>query len=115
MIKMAFTSITEANLSQGLPPMFVIANNATDGWLIRGIIFMLWFLLLAGLYFAQKRSTNNGDFPASFGVAGFVTMIFATMLRFVLVSGSQLIDLWTLGTVYAVGIVGVLWFLLSRD
>lgn len=108
---MTYEEITNRTLSDGMHVPIVYINDITGGLFINLLLFSFYLIISMGLYFSQKRTTGIGDFPTSCAVAGFTTVILATLLK--LVPG--LLG----GGIYAITIVvavlGVLWLFFSKD
>jgi uncharacterized membrane protein YhhN len=63
------------------------------------------------IYFGQRNILGRGDFSQGVAVAGFVTVIVATFL--LLVPG--LLSTLTYGVVIAVAVIGVMFFLATKN
>jgi drug/metabolite transporter (DMT)-like permease len=107
---MAIELLANRNMSEGLHVLFVYINDVTHGLFIRLTLFSIFMIILMGLYMNQKRSTGTGDFPASFSVAGFITLIVSVLLR--LIEG--LVDGYSFAVVIIISVIGVLWLLFGR-
>jgi len=113
---MTYALISDYNMSSGLEAPFCYVNQITGGVVMNLILFGIWLIFAVGSYFIQKKSVGTGDFPMSLAVAGFVTSIFAMILRLVKYEGAScLVDGLSLAVVIIVSGIGVLWFLFSRD
>lgn len=111
-----YPNIGDVNLTNGLEGAMCYVNEVTV--IFFSFLLVCLFLIFAfGQYFIQVRSRGVGDFPQNFAVAGFMTTVFAFILRLVkdefgnhcLVSGGAL------GVCIVVTSVCVLWFFFSRD
>lgn len=111
LIFMAYKSITEMNMSEGLAVPFVYVNEVTGGLFIKLFLVAIWLIFSLGSYFIQKRSVGSGDFPTSLAVAGFVTSVIAILLRLI----PNLVDGLTLAITIIVAGISILYFLFSRD
>lgn len=76
------------------------------------LLFVFFFVILLGNFFSQKRTTGRGNFFHSFGVAGFVTMVVAIVMK---VGIPCMIGTNTLVTCIVVGIIGAILILTSGD
>lgn len=108
---MAYASISDYNLSAGLHVPLVYVNDITAGLFMNLTLFAIWTIFVFGSYFIQKRGVGTGDFPQSLAVGGFVTLVFAFILRIVpgLVSG------YALAVILIIEVLSVVFFLFSRD
>lgn len=114
---MSYELITNRDLSAGLDVPLCYVNDITGGIFIPLVLMAIWVIFAIGGYFMQKRSVGTGDFPMSCAVAGFVTSVFAFILRLVKNTAGQpcLVDGFSLSVVIIVAGISVLWFLFSRD
>jgi hypothetical protein len=116
LITMAYASITDYNVSQGLEVPICYVNNVTGGLFIPLFLMAVWIIFLLGSYFIQKEKIGSGDFPMSLAVAGFVTSILAILLRLVNYNGVPcLVDGLTLAVTIIVAGISILYFLFSKD
>lgn len=113
---MPYPMITDMNMTQGLQVPLCYANNVTGGLFVRLLLFAVWIIFVVGGYFIQKRSVGTGDLPSSLAVGGFVTSVFAILLRLVQYNGTScLVDGWTLSITIVIAGISVLYLLFSRD
>lgn len=74
------------------------------------ILFSVFLIATLGSYFAQKKATGRGDFPASFAVGSWLTAIISVVF-------SLIPDFIRSGTVIfcmALAILGSIWLYTSR-
>ena len=97
---MPYQTLEEFNRS-GLEGLFVYTANVVPSFtpLLLGILFAI--ALLAS-YFGQKKLTGEGNFIASFAVAGYFIAIVAFIMSIV----SGLINVATLAVCIVISIVG---------
>lgn len=114
---MAYATIDSVNASSGLETIFCyVGNTVTDGLFMSLLLFVVWAVFALGSYFITKHATGLGDLPQSTAVAGFVTVVFAFIMRLVACGdGSRLVSSAQLVTCVVVAVVGVLWLFFSRD
>ena len=74
------------------------------------LLFSLFIIILLGTFFSSKRLGNDGDFAASFAVAGFITAIVAIVLS--LMPG--MIDTYVTVITFIVAIIGVMFLYFSK-
>jgi len=115
-VTMAYASITDYNITSGLEVTFCYVNDVTGGIFIPLVLMAIWTIFLLGSYFIQKSRVGSGDFPMSLAVAGFITSIFAILLRLVNYNGVPcLVNGLTLAVTIIVAGISVLYFLFSKD
>jgi hypothetical protein len=93
-------------------------NADVTGFLFVNLLLFSIFLIVAlGGYFAQKRSSGQGDFPQWMALGGFVTTVFAFIMRAVTNSDGQscLVNGGTLAVCIIVTVVGITWLFFSDD
>ena len=106
---MAYRELSSFNATEG---PHVILQAATDAVpILPGLIlFGLFCVALFGSFFTQKRLTGQGNFPASFAVAGY----FVTIVAFVMTRIPDIISMWTVAICLIVSVLGTLWFFISE-
>lgn len=103
-------------MSVGAESVFCYVNMVTGYAFFPFVLVAVWLIFAVGGFFIQKRSVGSGDFPMSVAIAGFITSVFAVMLRLVKYDGvACLIDGTTFVVTLVVAGLGVLWFLFSRE
>jgi hypothetical protein len=116
---MTYPLITDSvNMTKGMGDLLCYVNADVTGFLFVNLLLVSIFLIIAlGGYFAQKRSTGQGDFPQWMALGGFVTTIFAFIMRLVTdVNGNScLVNIGTLAVCIAVTIAGIMWLFFSDD
>lgn len=110
-LKMAYELITNRNMSEGLHVLFVYINDITNGVFMQTLLFMIWSVVVFGIYFAQKSQSSSGDFPMCLAVGGVIVVIFATLMR--LIEG--LLDPITYTITIVVALISVIFFFFSKD
>lgn len=108
---MAKELITARDLSQGMHVPIVYVNDITGGIFMGILLIAVWSIVTFGMFFTQKKTIGNGDFPMCVAVAGFVTAILTTILRII----PGLVDGTTFAIVIVVALISILWFFFSRD
>ena len=98
-------------VEEGFHIIFLYINDITEGLFIKLFIVSVWVIVAMGIYFASKISSGRGDFSMGMAVAGFVVSVMTIILSLVpgLISG------WVIGTVLAVGIISIIWFLSTKN
>jgi len=107
--------ITARNLSAGLEEIFFYINDVSGGLFINGFLLAVWCIVTFGLYFSQRATTASGDFPMAAATAGFITSIITVLLRMITTGENQLIPISTIGVVFFISFISVMWFWLSRQ
>jgi len=105
-----YKELSEVNVSAGLQELFIYSAEVVPIF-IPLVLFALFTISCLGSFFAQKRLTGRASFPASFAVAGFITLLIAFMMT--LIDG--LINTSTLIVTLLVTVIGVFWLVFSRD
>lgn len=111
-----YPNVTDVNMTDGLGEMFCYVSVVSS--IFFPLLLVCLFLIFGfGQYYIQVRSRGVGDLPQCFSVAGFMTTVFAFILRLVTdVNGvSCLINGATLGVCIVVTSLCVLWLFFSRD
>lgn len=98
------------------PEIFMCyVNDVTSGYFM-GLLFLSIFLIMAlGSFFMTKKSTGSGDFPVSFSLGGFTTMIFSILMRLVPCPKLPLTSDLALGVTIGMGFLSVLFLFFSKD
>lgn len=104
---MTYASITSYNMTNGFQTIFVYVNDVSGGIFINLLLFIIWFSVTVSIYFAQKKSTAQGDLPMALATGGFVTIIVTILLN--LVPG--LVHQLTYFIVFVAATFSVFWFL----
>ncbi len=81
MIFQTYRTFAEWNKT-GLDEMFVYASDVVPAF-TPFLLFSLFIIITFGSYFSSKRLSGDGDLPASFAVAGFVTFIVALVMSLI--------------------------------
>jgi len=120
---MVYETIASVNMSSGLAAPFCYVNNVT-GVASSGassffalVLVSIWIIFAVGSYYFQKRSYGQADLPQGVAVAGFVTAVFAFMMRLVKDSAGNhcMVSSTSVGVAIAAAIIGVLWLFFSKD
>jgi len=113
---MAYELLSNRNVELGLQVILIYINDMLNGWFINGFLLMIWFSVAFGLFFFQLRTKAGGDFPVCVAVAGFVTSITAILLRLVTDENGNhpLVSLNTLGVVFVITFIGIIWLWFSK-
>jgi hypothetical protein len=115
---MSYPLANSINMTRGFGDLLCYVNADVTGFLFVNLLLTSIFLIIAlGGYFAQKRSTGQGDFPQWMALGGFVTTVFAFIMRLVTdVNGAScLVNGGTLAVCIVVTIVGIIWLFFSDD
>lgn len=75
------------------------------------ILFAIFVILALGSYFSNLRRLGRGDLPASFAVAGLVTVVVGILMSLI----PNFINSTTLGIAIILEIIFAFWLFLSRD
>jgi hypothetical protein len=110
MIFNTYETLAARNSSEGFQVIFLYVNDVTGGLFVNLLLFCLFCIVLLGSYFAQKRQTGTGDFPASFATAGF----FIAGLSFLMLLIPNFINIFTAVISFAVAVIGAFWLYQSR-
>ena len=70
----------------------------------------MFTIIMLGSYFSQRRLGGQGNFPASFAVAGYVTLVIAFVMDLVY----NLVNTLTMTVILIVATLGTTWLLLSK-
>ena len=108
---MAIELLNNRNVEDGLHVLFVYVNDITGGLFIKFFLVSVWVIVCLGIYFGQKNVLGRGDFSQGVAIAGFVTVILATLLLMV----PGLMTTLTFGVVVAVAVIGVMFFLSTKN
>lgn len=106
---MTYTTLNDYNIT-GIHGIFLYVADINP-FFIPLILFATFMIVLLGTYFSQMRLKGNGDFFASFAVAGYLTIISAFVLNLI----PNLVNLLTLAVCIVVSVVGTILLLISRD
>jgi uncharacterized membrane protein YiaA len=80
-VKMPYQTFAEWNKT-GLDQMFVYASNTVP--IFTPLLLVSFFLVaLFGSFFSSKRLSGDGDFAASFAVAGFLTFLVSVVMSLI--------------------------------
>lgn len=109
--KMSIPLITEYNVSSGIHVLFVYVNDITFGLFISLLLFVIWSAVTFGIYFTNKRTLGDGNFPSCLAVGGFVTGIFAVLFH--LIDG--LMNFTTYVTIIVISLVSIMFYLFNRN
>ncbi len=107
---MAYPAPNTINHTEGLNAIFVYANEVTNGIFSMMLLVTLFIIVAFGTYFSAKRTTGQGDFVASFAVAGYFTVGAAFIM--LLIEGLMTVPTVLLALV--VSIVGTIWLWFDR-
>ncbi len=102
---MVYPAPSTINNSQGLDAMFIYVNEVTNGLFSSMLLFTLFMIIALGTYFSAKRTGGDGDFVASFAVAGYVTT--GASFIMLLVPGLMTVPVALLAL--TVSIIGTVW------
>ncbi len=105
---LAFRTFTEWNKT-GLDQMFVYASDTVPIFTPM-LLFSLFMITMLASYFSSKRLGNDGDFAASFAVAGFITAIVAIVMSII----PGMIDTYVTVITIIVAIIGVMFLYFSK-
>ena len=104
-------TLDQYNSSKGLHILLQAADDASGGFFINGMLTALFLIVMMGTYFAQKRLTNKGDFPASFAVAGIFTAIVAVVMTLI----PDMISTWTVVATIVIAVIGFIFVSITRE
>jgi len=104
---MAYQTYADWNKS-GLDEMFLYVADVVDPF-VPIMLFSLFMITLLASYFSSKRF-GDGDFAASFAVAGFLTFIVAIIMS--LIPG--MIQTMFVVITLVVAIIGILFLFFSK-
>ncbi len=107
---MAYESIYNRNLSEGLHVPFCYVNDVTGGLFMNLLIFVTYIVLLMGIYFTQKKLTGKGDAPVAAAASGYAMAGFAIFLGMI----PCLLDGWVVVQVIVMAAVGTLWLIFDK-
>lgn len=108
LLTMEYTTLAETNTTAGIHTLFTYSADVVPIF-IPMVLLGFFIIATVGSYYASIRTTNQGNFPASFAAGGFVTAVLATIMS--LVPG--LINISTLVGSYGIAIIGVIWLFFS--
>ncbi len=108
MIFKTFQTFSEFNKT-GLDNTFLYVA-ATSNIFIPLVLFGFFVIILIGSFYSARRMGGEGDFPASFAVAGFTTFLVALVMT--LIDG--LINNFTVVICLIVVLVGILFLFFSK-
>ena len=100
----------QPNLTSGIDDALISTAQSVPAFPILILIFTFFMVLLGGSS-NQKRRTGSADYPMWSVLAG-LTISFLSLL---MTLGDGIIDLATLGIVFAVTIMCAVWFFLSKQ
>jgi hypothetical protein len=114
---MTYALVNGINMTAGMGNLFCYVNDITGMLFINLLLLSVFLIVGLGGYFAQKRSSGQGDFPQWFAIGGFVTVLLAFILRLVTddVGNSCLVNGQTLAVCIAVLVIGIIWIFFSDD
>ena len=98
------------NATEGLHTVLTYVNDVTGGMFVPLMLFAIFFVVMMGTYYSAKRLSGDGNFPASFAVAGFMT----TGASFIMMLIPGLINTITVVLTLTISVVGVLWLFFSN-
>lgn len=101
---MVYPEISTINNS-GLEGIFVYVNEVTSGLFSSMLLFTLFMIVAMGTYFSAQRTTGDGDFVASFAVAGYIT----TGAAFIMLLIPGLMTVPTALLALTVSVIGTVW------
>ena len=79
---MVYPTLSSMNVSEGLYIPFLYVAQTIDIF-IPLVLFAFFFIIAYGSFYAQKRSSGEGDFPVSLVVASFSTTIMAILMSLI--------------------------------
>jgi drug/metabolite transporter (DMT)-like permease len=80
------------------------------GFLVPGLLFFIYFTIVAAGYFSEQRRTGGGNFPMWLAIGGLITTVGSF---FLLMAGIASLEVVTI--LIVITIASSLWFLLSKD
>lgn len=109
---MTFKDFNTVNASEGVQTLFVYSNEVTGGVFSAMLLMTIFVIILLGTFFSAKRiGGGDGNFPASFAVAGFITATVAIVMSFT----EGLMNLTTLTVAIVISIMGVVWLFFANQ
>lgn len=106
---MTYPDISTINNSD-FSGIFVFANQVTNGLFGIMILLLMFVVVSFGTYFSSKRTSGEGDFIASFAVAGY----FTTGLGFIMLLVDGLMTVVPVLVCLALTVVGTVWLYFDR-
>lgn len=108
---MSYPLLNTVNATNDVSTILVYANNLTGGAMMPMFLFLFFWIVCLGSYFAQKRFDVYASFPISFATAGFTTFGLAAIMSM----KNGLLNPMYLIISIAVTVIGVLWLYMSTD
>lgn len=109
------TNYTAYNLSQGFQVVLCYVNDITITIFMNALLIALWTLITLSSYLMSKKQTGLGDFPVSFMLGSFATLIFAIFLRLIDCPYNSLISNTAIAVLIIMNLIGFIFLLFSRD
>lgn len=99
----------QPNLTGGIDDALVTTAQSVPAFPIMILVFVFFIIILGGS-FAQKKRIGTADIPMWAVMAGIST----TFITLIMTMGTGIIELTTLGIVIAITIASAIWFFLSK-
>jgi len=99
----------QPNLTSGIDQALITTAQSVPAFPIMILVFIFGVVLIGGMS-SQKRRTGSSDTPFWAVLAGIST----SLVSLIMTIGQGIIDIVTLGIVFAVTIMCGVWFFLSK-
>jgi|SRR6056297_1452724 len=107
---MAYKEITDMNgTNTTMTDIFTYSADVVPIF-VPLVLFSIFLISVLGSYFASKRATGRGDFPASFAVGSWLTAIISIVFSLI----PNFIRTGTVIFCVALAILGSIWLYISR-
>ena len=112
---MVYPTLATYNLSSGAEVMLCYVNDVTGELFVRMFLVAIFAICVAGSYLMMKRQQGVGDFPVSFVIGSWTTMISAFLMRIMDCPYNYLVSDITLAICIGMCIVSVIMLFWSKE
>lgn len=110
-----YAELTTYNLTAGPQVMLCYVNDITAGIFMHTFLLMIFVIMVLGSYFMQKKTSGVSDFPVSFALGSWTTLIFSIIMRLLSCGSEPLTSNIALGILIVMSLISIIMLMTSRD